>query len=123
MSQNGKGSKRRPCSAKDFAERWDSIDWKGDKNKSWLVSYKRDNDILNCFVTLDGEEKDVKKYLKKNSPWMKIIKIEEDWTLQISREIAKIGGEMEDKLRNKCRWEQRTRTSIILEYGDPRLWK
>ncbi len=44
------------------------------------------------------------------------------WALQIADEIEEAGGEAEERLRDKCRWEQRSRTAVILEWGDPRGW-
>jgi len=43
--------------------------------------------------------------------------------LAISWAVAKEGGEAEQHLRDKCRWEQMSRTAVIAEWGDPRGWK
>ena len=40
--------------------------------------------------------------------------------LAINRAVRDGGGKAEEWLRDKCNWEQRSRTSIIREYGDPR---
>lgn len=42
--------------------------------------------------------------------------------LKISREVAQENGAAEKWLRHKCRWEQQSRTAIIVGYGDPRLF-
>ncbi len=42
--------------------------------------------------------------------------------LKISDEIGKIGGEPEQKLRDKCSWEHMSRTAVIKSWGDPRKW-
>jgi hypothetical protein len=44
------------------------------------------------------------------------------WAMKISSEVRELGGEAEEKLRHKCRWEQMSRTAVILEWGDPREW-
>lgn len=41
---------------------------------------------------------------------------------RISRELWEQGGEYEERLRAKCRWEAMTRTAVIWEWGDPRTW-
>ena len=41
---------------------------------------------------------------------------------KISREIHKAGGEAEERLVAKCRWEAMSRLAVILEWGDPRTW-
>lgn len=45
-----------------------------------------------------------------------------EWATRVSREIKVEGGEAEEKLAAKCRWEHMTRTAVILEWGDPRGW-
>jgi hypothetical protein len=40
--------------------------------------------------------------------------------LAVSKAVRDGGGKAEEWLRDKCNWEQRSRTSIIMEYGDPR---
>ena len=42
--------------------------------------------------------------------------------LRISREIYSAGGPVEDALKAKCNWEHMTRSAVIMEWGDPRLW-
>lgn len=42
--------------------------------------------------------------------------------MRISRELWEQGGEYEERLRAKCRWEAMTRTAVIAEWGDPRTW-
>jgi len=44
-------------------------------------------------------------------------------TLRISQEVRAENGKAEERLAAKCRWEQRSRSAIIREYGDPRKWK
>lgn len=43
--------------------------------------------------------------------------------LQISHHVRDLGGKPEELLGAKCQWGHRSRTAIILEYGDPRDWK
>ena len=43
--------------------------------------------------------------------------------MEISKEVARVGGEAEDALRAKCRWEAMSRPAVILEWGDPREWR
>jgi len=37
-------------------------------------------------------------------------------------EILREGGEREMLLRAKCRWEQMTRSAVLMRYGDPAAW-
>lgn len=50
-------------------------------------------------------------------------KLTMEQALKISAEVRKMGGEVEQRLKDKCLWEQRCRTAIIVDYGDPRNWK
>lgn len=43
-----------------------------------------------------------------------------DEALRISKEVRQQGGRAEEWLCHKCRWEQMSRTAVILNYGDPR---
>jgi len=45
-----------------------------------------------------------------------------DKILELSREIKEENGQREEMLCAKCRWEQRTRSAILMEYGDPVEW-
>lgn len=49
------------------------------------------------------------------------MKVSEE-TVRIEREIREAGGEAEQRLRDKCRWEAMTRYAVIREWGDPRTW-
>jgi len=42
---------------------------------------------------------------------------------KISKEIAALGGEIEERLKAKCQWEQMSRIAVIKSWGDPRTWK
>lgn len=44
------------------------------------------------------------------------------WAYDIQKEILKEGGEAEEKLKAKCRWEKMSRIKVVLEFGDPREW-
>lgn len=39
-----------------------------------------------------------------------------------SKELRDEGGEIEERLRAKCRWEHMSRTAILTEWGDPATW-
>lgn len=45
-----------------------------------------------------------------------------DETLALSAEIRKEAGKRDERLRQKCRFEQQTRSAILKEYGDPANW-
>lgn len=45
------------------------------------------------------------------------------WATKVSQQVRKEDGKAEQWLRAKCTWEQRSRTAIILDYGDPREWE
>jgi len=45
-----------------------------------------------------------------------------DETRRINQEVRAENGEAEKRLRAVCQSEQCSRTSAILEYGDPREW-
>ena len=45
-----------------------------------------------------------------------------EWAREVSTEVRKQGGEAEERLAAKCRWEAMSRTAVILEWGDPREW-
>ena len=40
--------------------------------------------------------------------------------LKISKAVRSENGNAEVWLKHKCRWEQQSRTAIIMGYGDPR---
>lgn len=42
--------------------------------------------------------------------------------IELGFEIKKENGERLEKLRAKCKWEQRSVGAILLEYGDPKDW-
>ena len=42
--------------------------------------------------------------------------------LKINAQVCRKGGWDEERLREKCKWEHMTRTAVIMEFGDPRLW-
>lgn len=46
-----------------------------------------------------------------------------DEILKIEKEVRDQGGEPEKRLRDKCNWEQMSRTAVIRIWGDPRKWK
>ena len=46
-----------------------------------------------------------------------------EWALRVSREVREEGGEAEERLCAKCRWEHMIRTAVIMEWGDPRDWE
>jgi hypothetical protein len=42
--------------------------------------------------------------------------------LEISRQVRVEGGMAEESLCAKCKWEHMSRTEVIINYGDPRIW-
>ena len=41
---------------------------------------------------------------------------------QLCKEINQENGDRQNKLAEKCRWEQVTRGKILKDYGDPKNW-
>ena len=40
----------------------------------------------------------------------------------LSKEIHQENGKREELLRAKCRWEDMSRSFILIQYGDPAAW-
>lgn len=87
---------------------------------SWIIRYERDNKETDWFFCTS---KDPFRYFKKHFPKLKLLSIEDDWIGAVSQAVKEENGEAEKRLGEKCRYEQRTRSAIINEYGDPREWK
>jgi hypothetical protein len=47
-----------------------------------------------------------------------------EWAMRVSKELSEgFDTAAEERLRAKCAWERMSRTAVILEWGDPRMWE
>lgn len=88
-----------------------------------MFTYKRPDGSQGVFSRRSAAGLAVqKRWFRRNYPAYVEYTIQPDWPLRISQELHAENGPGEARLRAACRNQQRTRTSIILQYGDPRQW-